>query len=218
MKRLVFHSFVKSQKNYLKLLLFQLPEKSINYLPDWLYDTDLRNGETETLGATEEKFWYDLIEKYLKPIDKSPKELDDVKAGLKGLRDMSVFAFVMINALFVLVIFILQLNKEYIHVRWPLGAKNFIVFDDSTTEITISREYLELDPIGLVFILFFGIILFIQFGAMLMHRFSTISQILATTALDWYCGKQVNNTKHSYTVYFRGNIRFRPPQAMWVLN
>lgn len=105
---------------------------------------------------------------------------------------MSVFAFVMINALFVLVVFILQLNKDTIHVRWPLGAKNFIVYDDSTTEITISREYLELDPIGLVFIVFFGVILFIQFGAMLMHRFSTISQILATTALDWYCGKQVN--------------------------
>lgn len=158
----------------------------------------MRNGETETLGATEEKFWYDLIEKYLKPIDKSQKELDDVKDGLKGLRDMSVFAFVMINALFVLVIFILQLNKEFIHVRWPLGAKNVIEFDDSITEINISREYLELDPIGLVFIVFFGVILFIQFGAMLMHRFSTISQILATTALDWYCGKQVK-LKHSLT-------------------
>lgn len=95
----------------------------------------------------------------------------------------------MINALFVLIVFLLQLNKENLHIRWPLNAKNTIVYDVSNNEVTIQREYLELEPIGLVFVLFFGLILVIQFVAMLVHRFATVSQILATTELDWNCAK-----------------------------
>lgn len=67
------------------------------------------------------------------------------------------------------------------------------MFDASTQEIVIKREYLELEPIGLLFVLFFGVILLIQFVAMLMHRFSTISQILATTKLNCYCKKNYDN-------------------------
>lgn len=49
-------------------------DKSNNLLPDWLYDNDLMNGDTETISAAEEQFWTDLIEKYLKPLDMTPKE------------------------------------------------------------------------------------------------------------------------------------------------
>lgn len=38
-------------------------EKQSNLLPDWLYDNDLKEGETETISAAEEQFWTDLIEK-----------------------------------------------------------------------------------------------------------------------------------------------------------
>ena len=38
-------------------------EKQSNLLPDWLYDGDLKEGETETISAAEEQFWTDLIEK-----------------------------------------------------------------------------------------------------------------------------------------------------------
>lgn len=38
-------------------------EKQSNLLPDWLYDNDLKDGETETVSAAEEQFWTDLIEK-----------------------------------------------------------------------------------------------------------------------------------------------------------
>jgi hypothetical protein len=37
--------------------------------PDWLNDDDLRDGETDTISSSEEQFWIDLIEKYLKPYD-----------------------------------------------------------------------------------------------------------------------------------------------------
>lgn len=55
---------------------FQQPEeeKIINYLPDWLCDKDLKNSHTETLSVKEDEFWMDLIEAYLKPIDKTDEE------------------------------------------------------------------------------------------------------------------------------------------------
>lgn len=174
-------------------LMSESNEKS-NLLPDWLYDNDLKDGETETISAAEEQFWVDLIEKYLKPLDMTAKDKENMQNQLKALRDISVFAFTMGNALFVLIVFLLQLNKQYLHVRWPLNVKNNIIFDQDTFEITIQREYLNLEPISLLFVLFFGVVLFVQFIAMLFHRFATISQILATTTIDWYCSKRVKDT------------------------
>lgn len=42
---------------------------------------------------------------------------------LKDLRDKSVFAFFMLNALFVLVVFLLTLKKDLLHVKWPFDVK-----------------------------------------------------------------------------------------------
>lgn len=54
----------------------------------------------------------------------------------------------------------------------------------SCSQVHISKEYLQLEPIGLVFVFFFALILVIQFTAMLFHRFGTISHILASTELN----------------------------------
>lgn len=59
---------------------------------------------------------------------------------LKELRDSSVFGFIMINALFVLIVFLLQLNKDNIHVKWPLGVKTNITYDEATQEVTHRRH------------------------------------------------------------------------------
>lgn len=47
-----------------------------------------------------------------------------------------VFAFVMLNAIFVLVIFLLQLNQDQLHFQWPLGQKISIVYDDETNTVS----------------------------------------------------------------------------------
>lgn len=56
---------------------------------------------------------------------------DRIAAELKELRNSSVFAFFMINALFVLIVFLLQLNKDYLHVKWPFGVKTNISYDSN---------------------------------------------------------------------------------------
>jgi len=50
------------------------------------------------------------------------KEKENEKK-LKELRDLAVVAFFMVNALFVLIIFLLQLNSDILHIEWPLGVK-----------------------------------------------------------------------------------------------
>ncbi|KAK2583486.1 hypothetical protein KPH14_009451 [Odynerus spinipes] len=223
----------------------------INFVtrPYWLSDEGLKKGEVEILSLQEEQFWKDLLDKYLYPIDEDKAEKARIAKDLKDLRDQSVFAFFMLNALFVLIVFLLQLNKDLLHIKWPFGIKTNITYDESsqeariaadlielrnksvfaflmfnalfvlivfllqlnkdqlhviwplgvktnityveeTAEVHITKEYLQLEPIGLVFVFFFALILVIQFTAMLFHRFGTFAHILASTTLDWFCCKK----------------------------
>lgn len=59
-----------------------------------------------------------------------------IAADLIELRNKSVFAFFMFNALFVLIVFLLQLNKDQLHVVWPLGVKTNITFIEETSEVS----------------------------------------------------------------------------------
>ncbi|XP_024224435.1 chitin synthase chs-2 isoform X2 [Bombus vosnesenskii] len=161
--------------------------------PYWLSDEGLKKGEIDVLSLQEELFWKDLLEKYLYPIDEDKAEKARIAKDLKDLRDQSVFAFFMMNALFVLIVFLLQLNKDLLHVKWPFGIKTNITYDDHSQEVHITKEYLQLEPIGLVFVFFFALILVIQFTAMLFHRFGTFAHILASTSLDWYCCKKTKD-------------------------
>nr|XP_031829269.1 chitin synthase chs-2 isoform X3 [Nomia melanderi] len=161
--------------------------------PYWLSDDGLKKGEIDVLSLQEEQFWKDLLEKYLYPIDEDKAEKERIAKDLKDLRDQSVFAFFMLNALFVLIVFLLQLNKDLLHVKWPFGIKTNISYDENSQEVHITKEYLQLEPIGLVFVFFFALILVIQFTAMLFHRFGTFAHILASTSLDWYCCKKTKD-------------------------
>ncbi|XP_061707236.1 chitin synthase chs-2 isoform X2 [Cydia pomonella] len=161
--------------------------------PYWIEDQELKKGEVDFLSQGELQFWKDLIDKYLYPIDANKEEQARIAADLIELRNKSVFAFVMFNALFILIVFLLQLNKDQLHVDWPLGIKTNITYIEETGEVLISKEYLQLEPIGLVFVFFFALILFIQFTAMLFHRFGTLSHILASTELNWFCTKKAED-------------------------
>lgn len=58
-----------------------------------------------------------------------------IARDLLELRNKSVFAFVMFNALFILIVFLLQLNKDQLHVIWPLGVKTNITYVEDTGEV-----------------------------------------------------------------------------------
>ena len=77
-----------------------------------------------------------------------------------------------------------------IYYGWFIN--NFFSNNERITQVHVTKEYLQLEPIGLVFVFFFALILVIQFTAMLFHRFGTFAHILASTSLDWYCCKKVS--------------------------
>lgn len=53
-----------------------------------------------------------------------------IASQLAELRDRSVFFFFMINAIFVLIVFLMQLNKDALHLKWPWGYKPNVTYDD----------------------------------------------------------------------------------------
>ncbi|XP_063838675.1 chitin synthase chs-2-like [Ostrinia nubilalis] len=167
--------------------------------PFWIEDPNLQKGEVDFLTTAETEFWKDLIDTYLRPIDENKEELARIKTDLKNLRDMMVFAFVMINALFVLVIFLLQLNQDLLHFKWPFGQQVVISYDEDANLVTLNRDYLMLEPIGSLFLIFFGSVMLIQFTAMLMHRLGTLKHLLSTVQLNWYFTKRPDEvTQHAH--------------------
>ena len=65
---------------------------------------------------------------------------DALTQGLKELRNNIVFAFGMMNAVFVLVVFLLTLNKDKIYLDWPFGIKENITLNEDTQEVNYIRR------------------------------------------------------------------------------
>jgi chitin synthase len=64
-----------------------------------------------------------------------------IAKDLKELRNSSVFGFFMINALFVLIVFLLQLNKDSLHVKWPISARINVTYDEITQEVIVCKGH-----------------------------------------------------------------------------
>jgi hypothetical protein len=59
-----------------------------------------------------------------------------ITRGLKELRDNMVFYFTMFNAFFVLIVFLLTLNKDKIFLEWPFGIKENITIVEETLDVS----------------------------------------------------------------------------------
>uniref|UniRef100_A0A8C7TNC5 chitin synthase n=1 Tax=Oncorhynchus mykiss TaxID=8022 RepID=A0A8C7TNC5_ONCMY len=117
--------------------------------------------QVEKLTEDEHDFWKKLLERYLAPIvdDKAHKE--EVTRELKSLRNKAVFLYFIVNVLWIVATFFLQaIGNDVISIKiekiWPNG--------------TSSGEYLKVEPLSLMFLLSFAVLLVVQFLAMLYHR------------------------------------------------
>ncbi|XP_041374240.1 chitin synthase chs-2-like [Gigantopelta aegis] len=144
--------------------------------PFWIHDQDIGRGRTRYLGTEEIRFWKDLIEKYLKPLQVDDIKKKKMQKDLIILRNKMSLMFFMANALFIVVIFTLQYtnatrNGEGIAIHLPCqgGRKG------------VSPV---LEPISLVFMGIFGIALLIQFLAMFFHRMGTFLHIVSSTEVN----------------------------------
>ncbi|CAH1104222.1 unnamed protein product [Psylliodes chrysocephalus] len=160
----------------------------------WFYQGALLYSEVQYLDRREKTFWEKFIQKYLYPLDETSKK-HIVEKDLKDLRDKMVLTFFMLNALFVLVIFLLNLQQDIIHVNWPIAPKINFTFIEDVNEILIQETYLQLQPIGFVFLISFALLMGVQFIAMFLHRFGTFCQIMSNTDIDFniFGGDDVEN-------------------------
>ena len=74
-------------------------------------------GYYEELDPAEVEFFTHLIEKYLKPLKPTEKEQDTVMGNLLKLRNSMATAFFMLNALFTVLIFVMQRNVDEVGTR-----------------------------------------------------------------------------------------------------
>ncbi|XP_076658040.1 chitin synthase chs-2 [Halictus rubicundus] len=180
-----------------------------NYLisPHWLQNKHMEHGNVDFLSISEEKFWKQLIAKYLYPIENDVEEQKKIAKGLINIRNECLLKFFTLNTLFVVSIFLLQINKDVLHFQWPFSVKYNITFDEVREEMHLTRTYMHLEPIGCLFIVAFVAILFIQFLAMLVHRFDTFTHIIANVKLNLYfCGKTEGLSDDLMTTEYVGDI------------
>ncbi|KAK0040246.1 chitin synthase chs-2, partial [Biomphalaria pfeifferi] len=135
--------------------------------PRWLDDPGLKHGEVQYLPMREIEFWQRCIAKYLHPINPDKAVEAKISTDLKSLRNNIAFAFFMMNAFWMVIIFMLQGVKDKINILIP----------------KYGGGTLTIEPLGLIFLSVFALLLLLQFIAMLRHRYGTLLHILASTEI-----------------------------------
>lgn len=126
--------------------------------------------QVKPLDEDEKDFWHKLLDRYLKPISDTKAHQEEVSKELKSLRNKAVFLYFMINVLWVVATFFLQaIGTDVISIKIPKYFPNG----------TLSDEPLLVEPLSLMFLLSFAILLVIQFLAMLYHRVYTLIHIVS---------------------------------------
>ncbi|XP_034536216.1 chitin synthase 1 [Notolabrus celidotus] len=128
--------------------------------------------QVRKLDEAEHDFWDKLIERYLKPIVESKEHKEMVIKELKSLRNKAVFLYFIINVLWVVATFFLQaIGSDVLSIKIP---KYYA--DGAPRNVT---EYLKVEPLSLMFLLSFAVLLLIQFLAMLYHRVYTLIHVVS---------------------------------------
>ncbi|XP_051245639.1 chitin synthase chs-1-like [Dicentrarchus labrax] len=137
--------------------------------------TQLQNASTDmklqedSLDKEEEDFWRELQDKYLQPLSDDKEKQKKIASDLRDLRNKINFAFFIMNALWLVATFTLQLSEASISIKLP----------KVNLELEYTGEDIQIDPIGFMFILGFAISVLIQFVAMLYHRIYTLIHYVA---------------------------------------
>lgn len=157
--------------------------------PPWIRDEGLENAKVVSIKENERAFWTAFVAKYLAPLVEDKAHQDKVAADLIDLRNKAVFGFGIINVIFVLFVYLLQMNKDIFSITFHVNKMiNGTKIDPETGEnmIVFTDTKINMDPISLILIIFFGSILFIQFIGMFLHRFGTITHLLAFTDISFF--------------------------------
>ncbi|KAI2653476.1 Chitin synthase chs-1 [Labeo rohita] len=139
----------------------------IEHLQMKSYDFPL---DESALPLGEIDFWRELQKKYLEPLKENKEQQEKIANDLRELRNKVTFAFFFCNALWLVATFFLQAIGDSVSIKIPK------IYPNGTHSTT---ETFSLDPIALMFLLSFTVLLLMQFVAMLYHRIYTLIHFVA---------------------------------------
>ncbi|XP_043072449.1 chitin synthase chs-1-like [Puntigrus tetrazona] len=148
-------------------LQFRAHQTWIEHLQMKSYEFPL---DESALPLDEINFWRDLQKKYLEPLKENKEQQEKVADDLRELRNKVTFAFFFCNALWLVATFFLQAIGDSVSIKIPK------IYPNGTYDPT---EVFSLDPIALMFLLSFTVLLLMQFVAMLYHRIYTLIHFVA---------------------------------------
>ncbi|KRZ76621.1 ER degradation-enhancing alpha-mannosidase-like protein 1 [Trichinella papuae] len=153
----------------------------------WMLLGYLGDGPNQATDETEKRFWISFISEYMKPVIRTAAEEKLVVSMLKDLRNSVALALLLINGLVVVTIYLLQINKDLLSIRWnPTANYTIIKWEPSIMKYITVQEPLKIEPIGFTIILFLSFILFVQLTGLLLHRWQTLQHVLASTVLTCF--------------------------------
>nr|KAG5697370.1 hypothetical protein BaRGS_004096 [Batillaria attramentaria] len=132
--------------------------------PYWLNLDYLGFGMMHHLNDEESEFWRFLIKKYLFPLDEDKGQKKKIAEDLAIIRNNVVFIYVMMNFL------------------WCVIALQVQAMEDTLKTFYIVQKY---EPLSLVFLSIFALVLLLQFLSMLVHRWGTFLHLMSSTRIDW---------------------------------
>ncbi|XP_064173371.1 chitin synthase 1 [Anguilla rostrata] len=125
--------------------------------------------QVEKMSEDENDFWVKLLERYLKPIVDEKAHKEEVTRELKSLRNKATFLYFIVNVLWVVATFFLQAIGDTISIKFPKFYPNG----------QKSNETMNVEPLSLMFLLSFAVLLIVQFLAMLYHRIYTLIHVVS---------------------------------------
>ncbi|XP_068431605.1 chitin synthase chs-2-like [Clinocottus analis] len=138
----------------------------VTQLQNMSNDMQLRE---DSLDKEEEEFFIELQKKYLEPLQDDKERQKKITNDLRELRNKINFAFFIMNCLWLVATFTLQLLQASFSIRLPKVDLNL---EDTGEDVTI-------DPIAFMFILGFATSVVIQFLTMFYHRIYTLIHYVA---------------------------------------
>ncbi|KAI4900792.1 hypothetical protein NFI96_007450 [Prochilodus magdalenae] len=155
------------------------------------------------LSEDENDFWKKLIERYLEPIVDPQGHKEEVERELKSLRNKAVFLYFIVNVLWVVATFILEsIGGDIITIKIPKYLPNG----------SLSDEPLKVEPLSLMFLLSFAVLLIVQFLAMLYHRVYTLIHVLA------YRGTEKDYKQKDEVTLAAMPSLSPPPDGEWIVS
>ncbi|XP_060081250.1 uncharacterized protein LOC132560604 [Ylistrum balloti] len=153
--------------------------------PNWEKLHTLGNGRILKLNPAEEDFWKSLIKRYLYPLNLSAASQKQIKTRLLEFRNSSCAAIAILNLVWIAINFMFQLRKP---------AMIYFAVPSDVDDADVNTENFQVDVLGMLFVLFFSLMILIQFIGMLVHRWGTFLHLISITFIPNPFQRKVEDT------------------------